>query len=113
MKKLYNYAALALLSVVLTACAAMGVPPPETFNQKVAVAYATTTAVRTTATALVEARKISADDAMNVQTSADAARAGIDVARKVHAADPGAGNARLNAVMEGLKALSTYLASRK
>lgn len=99
-----------LAALGLVACQQLGVPSPETFNQKLAVAYTSVTAVRTTATQLLAARKISPDDAENVNASADVARAGLDVARRT--SDPAAANAKLTAAVAALTALQTYLATK-
>lgn len=118
MKTLQQYKqAVALLCVGLllaacSGCAQLGLATPETFNQKAAVAYATTTQVRATAATLVNAKKLTAEDGKNVQDAADVARAGIETARKVHAVDPSAGNAKLESVRIALQAVQSYLASR-
>lgn len=111
--KALHHSFVALMLMTLAACAQLGLKAPETFNQKVAVAYGAVTQVRETTTALLTAKKISAEDAQNLQASADAARLGVDTARKIQATDPTAANARINAVMTSLNALAAYLASRE
>lgn len=106
---------LLFIAVLLSACggcAQLGLPTAQTFNEKMAVAYASVTQVRDTATTLVQQKKISADDAQNVLTATDTARVGLDTARKIHATDPAAGDAKLASVRTALAALSTYLATR-
>lgn len=98
--------------VLLAACAQLGLPTPQGFNEKLAVGYGTVTQVRETATALLQQRKISSDDAVNVQASADVARVGLDTARALHASDPAAADAKLTAIKTSLTALTTYLAAR-
>jgi hypothetical protein len=112
MRQIYRSFTLLIFAFALASCAQLGIPKPETFNQKVAVAYATVTQVRTTATQLLEVKKISSDDAANVQISADVARVGIETARKISTLDPKAGDAKLNSVMIALNALANYLATR-
>ena len=48
---------LVLLLTLASACAQLGLPTPQTFNEKMATAYATVTAVRDTATKLLVAKK--------------------------------------------------------
>lgn len=98
--------------VILTACQALGVPVPSTFNEKAAAAITTVTSVRNTAGNLLISRKISADDAQNVQDQADNARAGIEIAIQIHATDPGTAENRLTAVLTGLNAISEYLVTK-
>jgi len=105
--------ALGSLSVVgLQGCAALGIPSPQSFNERLAVGYSTVTSARNTATSLLGAGKISVSDAENVLEQTDNARAGLDIAREIHAATPDAANARLTAVLTGLRALEVYLKSR-
>lgn len=112
LKKIYAAFAVSLLFVA-AGCAQLGLAAPETFNQKLAVGYATVTQVRETATSLLVAQKIGSKDAENVQASADVARVGLDTARTMAAVDPTAANAKVDAIRTGLTALSAYLASRQ
>lgn len=103
------------LAMLLTACAQMqslGLPQPETFNQKLAVAYASVTQVRETAVQLLESGKISSADALNVQATADLARVGLDQARALHKVDPTSAGNKLTAVRSTLAALTAYLATK-
>ena len=101
-----------LLMLMIYACATIGEPTPQTFNERMAAGIATVSGIRSTATSLLKQGKISVEDASNVQAQADNARAGLDVARKVYATDPSAGNARMTAAVTILNALQTYLNSR-
>lgn len=100
-----------ILLVVLTACATLGVSAPKTFNEKLAAAYTTVTAARDTTATLLTSGKLSAADAQNVQQQLDTARTGLDLARQLHATNPPAGDARLDAIVAGLTALQAYLQS--
>lgn len=111
--KSINRAAIALLFVALSACAALGVQSPQTFNEKAAVAISSVTVVRQTATALLQAHKISAPDAQNIQGQADNARAGIEVAIAINATDPGAAENRIGAILVGLNAITAYLTAKQ
>jgi len=107
----FHYAA-AVLCVLLTGCAALGLATPKTFNQKFAVGISSVTSARQTALTLLTARKISADDAANVQAQADNARTGLELARTIHASLPEQGEAKIDAVLIGLNGLTAYLCSR-
>lgn len=105
---------LAFLAVVLLAgCAALGLSTPQTFNQKLLGGYSTVTEVRSDATVLVGAGKLSPDDAQNVQDQATNLRAGLDVARTVSKTDPTAAVGKLTATITALTALQAYLATKK
>ena len=98
--------------ILLSACSALGVPTPQTFNEKEAAAISSVTAIRSTAASLLSSSKITAGDATNIQAQADNAREAIKVASSIHATDPGAADSRLSAIITGLNAISAYLATR-
>lgn len=110
MKLARNYAAYFVL-LLLASCASL--PTPDTFNERLAVAISAVTAVRTTTTALLQAKKITPDDAQNVQDGANTARAGIEVARTMAKVNVAAADNRLTAVSTALTALNAYLATRQ
>lgn len=95
------------LLCLLAACSA--IPTPETLNQRAAVALSLNTAVRSTATTLLQARKIAVEDAQNILAATDNARAGIDLARRLPPVEAGQ---RLEAVQSVLRALQTYLTTK-
>lgn len=103
---------LSTLLLILTACAALGVPKAETFHQKLAGGYTTVAAARDTTATLLSAGRITAADAQNIQNQCDNLRSGLDVARSLHASDPAIGDDKLAAIITGLNTLSAYLASR-
>jgi len=107
-----QYLLLPFLLLFLSACIALGVATPQTFNEKLAVGYSTVTASRDATATLLSSGKLSASDAQNVQDQLNNARTGLDVAREVHATNPSAGDAKLSAVVTGLTALQSYLQSR-
>jgi len=107
-----QYLQYAFLFALLSACSTLGLPTPDTFNERLAAGYVTVTAIRTSATNLLTAKKISPDDAQNVLESTNAARAGLDVTRTIGKTDLNAANARLTAITTALVALQTYLSSR-
>lgn len=87
-------------------------PTADTFNKRLAAADVLDTAVRRAAIALLNAGKITAEDGDNVLKATDAARAGLDIARKLSALDLTSADAKLNAVSITLTALSEYLTTR-
>lgn len=110
------------LSSGLTGCQSLGLPTPQTFEEKLAAGYTSVTAVRGGALTYlqsVEAKgdpaksKAAADDAANIQAQADDARKGLDVARGLKAVDFKSADARLTSTLAVLTALQTYLEARR
>lgn len=101
-----------LVLVLMCACQALGIATPQTFNERLAAGYVTVTGIRESTGTLLVAGKISAGDAQNVQGQADNARTGLDLARQIHATNPPAGDAKLDAVVTGLAALQAYLTQK-
>ena len=105
--------ALLLACVALLAgCGPLGMLTPQTFNEKVAAGYVSAEGARSTADALLMADVIGVDDATNIQSQADVAREGIDVARALHVEQPAVGETRLESVTAVLRALTDYLNAR-
>lgn len=102
----------AFLLCALTACSLLGVATPQTFNERLGAGYTTLTGARDATATLLSSGKLSASDAQNVQDQLNTARTGLDLARQVHATNPPAGDAKLDAVVTGLTALQAYLRSR-
>lgn len=104
-----------LLSIIVcvsfVACSGVGISN-TTFNEKLAIAYGTVTQVRVTATTLLKAGKIKADDAQNVNNQADNARAGLDIAKSLSGTDISTASAKLVAVESIISSLTTYLSTR-
>lgn len=113
LKSLKIHLSLLFVASMLAACAQLGLPTADTFNEKLAVAYGSVTQVRSSALQLLEAKKISADDAANVNTTADTARAALDIARKTSLTDITAANSKLTAATAILNAVSVYLATKQ
>jgi hypothetical protein len=103
---------LPFLLLVLSSCSLLGVATPQTFNERLGAGYSTVTASRDATATLLSSGKLSASDAQNVQDQLNTARTGLDLARQVHATNPPAGDAKLDAVVTGLTALQAYLQSR-
>lgn len=100
------------MCALMVACAQLGLPTPETMNEKIAAAQGSVTQVRTSATQLLQAGKISSSDATNVLTTTDAASEGIRVARVISEQNPAAAQSKLVATMTVLTALQAYLATK-
>jgi hypothetical protein len=111
MKKAFWFLPYAILLLVV-GCAALGIAAPQTFNEKLAVGYASVTSVRQAATTLVGSGKLTPDDAQNVQTQADTARAALDIARQTQTSDPSGAATKLDSTITVLTALQTYLATK-
>lgn len=112
MKKLF-YAPIFTIILILSACATMGLPTANSFSERLAVGYTINTAVRQTATTLLQAKKMSAADGANVLAQTDNARSGLDIARAIGKTDLTAADAKLNAVRAALVALQAYLATKE
>jgi hypothetical protein len=106
--------ALLPLLFILTACAALSVPPADTFNKRAAAATATVNTVSQTALTLLQARKITPDESDRYIDRAEEAQRSIDLARSIYAEDPmDDGQARLAAVIRALQVLTAELEARK
>lgn len=101
------------LLLILTACASLGVPAPQTFNQRAAAAVtAVNTASQTTLT-LLQARKITPDQSDRYIDRTEEAQKSINLARALHATDPSAAEDRLALVIAALQILTAELEQRK
>lgn len=98
-----------LLMTLLAGCALLGVPTPNTLNERVAAAYVSVTTVRQETLSLLQSGKITATDAKNIESQADNARAGIDIASQLETTNPTQASDRLTVSLSVLQALETYL----
>lgn len=105
--------ALVPLLLILSACAALGVPKADTFNKQVVVANAIVESVATTAASLHAAGKISDTERTAVYNEGTEARAAIEVVRQLHATDPLAADNRLNTIIVALTALQARLEAKQ
>ena len=101
-----------ILALSATSCAQLGLPTANTFSERLTAGYALNAEVRTSAVTLLNAKRITADDADNVLSQTNAARTGLDLARTIGKGDPKAGDLKLTAVRTVLLALQSYLASK-
>lgn len=109
----YHAVVLLSVAVAVAACATLGLPEAKTFNERIAVEISSVTAVRDTALTLLKAKKITPDDAQNVQDQANTVRAGLDITRTLGGTNPAAAELRLDAARATIKGLTLYLESRK
>ena len=105
------FARLSFVLLLLTGCAQLGLPTPQTFDQRLAVAYGTHTAVMETATAALIAKQITVDDAKQVLKLADESRVLLDAARVV--GDPTVATNKLVLATQILTGLQSFLRERK
>lgn len=108
--KTIRFALASLALVALVACQTM---TPKTFNERLAAGYVTVTSVRQTATTLLNSRKISSSDALNIQEQANTARSGLDIARDVYALRPKEGEDKLVVTLRVLDAMTRYLEAKQ
>lgn len=102
-------ACLAFLAV-LTACSSLGLPPAQSFNDRLGYAIAAHTAVLETTRRSLDLGEITSAEASELAAIADNARALIGSARTVHAAgDVELAEQRLAVVLTLLQELQTYL----
>jgi ribosomal protein L17 len=103
---------LLFILALVSACAQLGMESPQTLNQKIAVTVSSVTAVRQSATTLLQAKKITVADAENVQATADQVIAAAKVAQQMATTDPTGAATKLETARTVLNALSAYLATK-
>jgi hypothetical protein len=101
------------LLLILAACATLGVPAPQTFNQRAAAATATVNTASQTTLTLLQARKITPDESDRYIDRTEEAQKSINLARSLHATDPNAAEDRLALVIAALQVLTAELEQRK
>jgi hypothetical protein len=102
-----------LFLLLAAGCAALGLPTPEKFNERLAAAYVTATAIVDGTRIVLATKKITPDDAQNILKQTDNLVAALDVARSMSRSDPVAANTKLSATVTALTALQAYLASKE
>jgi len=116
---------LASIVLLLFGCAALGLQTADTFNQKLAYSYGQVTAARKGATSVInascptpetfasEACKSAVADGKHIQSMADEARQGLDLAKGYAAAgNIQQANVQLQLESAALSALQAYLLSK-
>lgn len=102
--------ATALMVVLVTACASLGLTPAKSFDDKIAYANGTLTAVVNAAATSLNAQQITSEDAKGVRNLAKEAASFLDAARVV--GDTPEGNQQLALATAVLTQLQTYLNER-
>lgn len=101
---------LAGLVAVLTACASLGLATPKGFDQQLAQAYGTHTAVVSATATALGAGSITSDEAIAVQKQALSVREVLDAAKAAETMGNTAGASNdLSLALTGLTALQSYL----
>jgi hypothetical protein len=98
-----------LLILLLAGCAALGVPTPKSFSERLASGYVTVASIRTSAATLLNGSVITSSDAENIQKQADVGREGLDVARTLPTVDA---ENKLQATLTLLNAAKGYLCAK-
>lgn len=111
--RIRNYTAFAFLCVILAACQTLNVPAPQTFNQKVVAAYNTLDAAAQSTATLLQAGKITKDDAQQAHDQIAQIQQAVDAAQLIHGTDPQAGEDKLATAITALTVLQGYLARRQ
>lgn len=121
MRKFRVFVAACAVAVV-AACQSAGMLPVDTFNKKVAAAYATVQTVAESAGAAYKAGKITDADRLNVVNTSRTALVGIQTAESIYKGACPAGSPatcespaatdKLTATLTVLQALQAYLATQ-
>jgi hypothetical protein len=103
-----------LTAFALLGCAGLGLAPAQTFDQKLAYAYGTHTAVLQGAEQSLTGRTISSADAGQVLKLADESRTLLDAARAAsQAGDPSTANGKMALATQILVQLQAYLRGKQ
>lgn len=105
--------ALAALIVTLAyGCSSLGLAPAQSFDEKLAYAYGTHTAVLTAAAGAVTTKAITAKEGQAVLSLCDQARSLLDAAKAVESTDATGAGKDLVLATAVLSQLQTYLQAR-
>lgn len=99
------------VSLLMAACAQLGITKPLTFNEKLATGYSAVTTVLSTSLALEQQGKIKPADLANIEKQTDAVKEALDLANTFEQTDTAIGATKLTSALTALQALQTYLAS--
>ncbi len=105
--------AVAFIAAAPAGCNSLGVPQPQNLEERIVVTLATISGVRDAAATLLTAKKISVEDAENIQRQADNVRAGTLLAQTMLKVDPAGADAKLQQTRAALIALQSYLATKE
>lgn len=99
--------------MILAACAALGVPPANTFNKRVIVANSMIESTAKTVETLYSAGKINQAEAHNAHDHLIEAANGISLATSIARTNVGDANTRLDTIVIGLETLNAFLRSKQ
>lgn len=97
----------------LAGCAALGVPPANTFNKRALVANTTIESAAITVKRLYDTGKISGTEANDVTEKLQVAADTVDAAVNIHWITPEEANTRLDAAILALQALEAFLRTKQ
>lgn len=101
------------VAIGLGGCESLGLEKPQTFQDRLAYAYGTNTAVREASTSSLNARKLSSADVAYAKSVNDQVRTLLDAARLASTAgDMTTAEGRLAAALKLLTEVQTYLRAR-
>lgn len=109
----FKLSILPLLILLIAGCASLGVPAPQTFNQRAAAATATVNTASQTVLTLLQAHKISPDESDRYTDRAEDAQEAIDLARGIYPSNPTDAENRLALVIAALQVLTAELETHK
>lgn len=101
------------LLFLLGACATMGVPAPQTFQERALAATATVNTASQTVLTLLKARKITPDESDRYTDRTENAQNAIRLASSIYASDPLAAENRLEQTIALLQILTAELEQRQ
>ena len=93
----------------MASCGTLNLPSAKTFDQKYAYALTTNASIRTAAATAVNAEVLAPEKAEYVLKSTDIIRATIDEARDISKTDLSTAEGKLQAGLDLIKAVTTYL----
>lgn len=112
MRRIVQPALIALLVVLMGACASIGMIAPKTFNERLIAGYTAVEGIAKAASTLRSAGKLGDSDRDNVVATLRSAQTGLDLAASIAKTDPAAGANKLDATLALLTALNAYLATK-
>lgn len=99
-----------LIALVITACSLF---PAKTFNEKYATGVSTATAALKTTDQLLNAGKLTPQDASNIEKQIDNVKEALDLAKTTYATDQSTGGNKLASALTALQGISTYLTQQQ
>jgi hypothetical protein len=116
MRNVHSFAAVTtayLVFLMFAGCAALGVPAADTFNKKAAGAVTSVNAGSQTVLTLLQAHKVTPDEADRYTAALDETQKAIDGVRVLYKTDPTAAENRLQTIITALNILLAELEARK